>query len=65
MTEKQAIAIADALGGDTWQSGGGVWLVLFRRPDGRIVAITDEAICQYSSDQAFDEGRTDLKIALL
>ena len=27
MEEEQAIAVAHALGGDVWQSGGDIWLV--------------------------------------
>ncbi len=37
MTEEQAKNVAAALGGDSWQSGGGIWLVLLRRSDGRLV----------------------------
>lgn len=35
MDEQQATAVAEALGGETWQSGGGMWLVIVRRTDGR------------------------------
>ena len=33
MNEDQAIAIADALGAEAWQSGGDIWLVILRRQD--------------------------------
>jgi len=41
MDEKQANAVAEALGGETWQSGGDIWLVLLRRSDGRLVVLSD------------------------
>ena len=34
MSEEQATAIAEALGTETWQSRGDIWLVLVRRGDG-------------------------------
>ena len=52
MDEEQANAIAEALGGETWQSGGDIWLVIFRRPDGHVVVLSDEAVCEYSSEEA-------------
>ena len=52
MEEEQANAIAEAIGGETWQSGGDIWLVLVRRPDGHLVVISDEVVCEYSSEEA-------------
>jgi hypothetical protein len=57
MNEQQAQAIADALGGETWQSGGDIWLVTLRRNDGKVVVISDDAICLYADDEAFDAGQ--------
>jgi hypothetical protein len=56
MSEKQAQAIAKALGGQAWQSGGGIWLVVFHREDGRVVAISEEVVCEYENEEAFDSG---------
>ena len=56
MNENQALQIAEALGGDTWQSGGDIWLVTIRRNDGKIVVISDDSICLYADDEAFDRG---------
>ena len=56
MNEQQAQAIADALGGETWQSGGDIWLVTLRRSDGKVVVISDDAICLYADDDAFDRA---------
>ncbi len=58
MTEEQAIAIADALGGETWQSGGDIWLVLIHRPDGHLVVLSDEVVCEYENQEAFDESKS-------
>jgi hypothetical protein len=58
MEEEQATAIANALGGEAWQSGGDIWLVLVHRQDGHMVVISDETVCEYESQEAFDEGHT-------
>jgi hypothetical protein len=57
MNEQQAEAIASALGGETWQSGGDIWLVVLRRNDGRIVVLSDDVICLYADEDAFDAGQ--------
>lgn len=56
MNEEQARQTAGALGGETWQSGGGIWVVLVRRDDGAVIVITDEVVCEYASEEAFGEG---------
>ncbi len=55
MNEEQANAIANALGGQTWQSGGDIWLVLFEKDDGKIVVISEDAVCDYASKSDFDK----------
>jgi len=65
MTEDQAIAVADALGGDTWQSGGDIWLVLRTRNDGRMVVISDECVCEYSDQDAFDRAQPSKSLLLV
>lgn len=64
MDERQANAIARALGGETWQSGGGIWLVLIHRADGRLVVLSDDAVCEYESEEAFDAGLASASITL-
>ncbi len=44
MNELQAKQIAEALSGETWQSGGGIWLVLLRQGNSKLVVISDEII---------------------
>lgn len=65
MTEEQANAIADSLGGESWQSGGGIWLVLKHRKNGAIVVISDEAVCEYSTEYEFDACRPNATILLV
>lgn len=64
MDEQQATTIATALGGETWQSGGGIWLVLLRRSDGRVIAISDEVVCEYDDEDAVQNGRPRTSIML-
>lgn len=65
MNEQQATAIAEALGGETWQSGGGIWLVLVRRSDGGVVAISDEVVCEYKSMDDIETGEAANSIFML
>ena len=64
MTEKEAQAVAEALGGETWQSGGDVWLVLFRRSDGKVAVVSDESVCEYDSEESALAGRPSIALAL-
>jgi hypothetical protein len=64
MTEQQPRAIADALGGETWQSGGDIWLAILRRNDGKVGVISDDAICLYADDDSFDAGEAEQSIVL-
>ena len=64
MNEEQAHAIAESLGGESWQTGGGIWLVLFRRRDGRVAAISGEVVCEYADESSLESGRPDRSILL-
>ena len=64
MDEQQATSIANALGGEAWQSGGGIWLVLLRRSDGRVVVISDEVVCEYDGEDAVQNGCPRVSIML-
>ena len=57
MNEDQAKQIAQALSGEAWQSGGGIWLVLLRQGNGKLVVISDEAVCEYDDEKHFEESR--------
>ena len=65
MTESEAQAVARVLGGDAWNSGGGIQLVVIERPDGRVVAISDEAVCEYDDRDALMRGRPSNSIMLV
>lgn len=56
MTEEQANGIARVIGGHAWNSGGNIWLVRRQNSQGKVVVISDEAVCEYENDDAFDEG---------
>ncbi len=64
MDEEQATQIASALGGEAWNSGGDYWLVLFRRSDGKLVVISDEIICEYDDEGAFENNNPTATIIL-
>jgi hypothetical protein len=57
MTEQTAEAVAKALGGRTWQSGGDIWLVLLDRADGRVVVISDDTVNEYETEADFEGSR--------
>jgi hypothetical protein len=57
MNTKQAEIMAEAFGGVSWNSGGGINLVRIERADGHLVVVSDEVICEYENEAAFDENR--------
>jgi len=65
MDEKKAEALAELLGGETWQSGGDIWLVILKRSDGKIVAISDEVVCEYADEEALGGGEPSSSICLV
>ena len=64
LNEQTAMQVAKALGGEAWQSGGGIWLVLIRRLDGRLVVISDDVVGEYGSETDFDAGRAEKTVLL-
>jgi hypothetical protein len=67
MTEAQATLLARALSGEAWNSGGGVWLVTLHTGGGltqepaRFVVFSEEMVCEYASEEAFEESQPPLK----
>jgi hypothetical protein len=57
LTEETAPIAAAALGGDAWQSGGGIWLIVKRCEDGRVATISSEVVKEYENEEAFEEDR--------
>ena len=64
MDEQQATAAAEALGGTAWQSGGGIWLVLLRRSDGRLVVVSDDVVGEYENEDCFERCEPSVSIPL-
>ena len=64
MNEEQAAAVAEALDGQTWQSGGGIWLVIFERKDGKFVALSDDSVCEYKSREKLESAEPEACIVL-
>nr|WP_281722563.1 hypothetical protein [Nitrosomonas nitrosa] len=64
MDERTAEQLAAILGGEAWQSGGGIHVVTVNRDDGSLVVFSGDAICEYENDQAFDVGRASKTILL-
>ena len=65
MDEEKAEALAKLLGGETWQSGGDIWLVILRRADGKIVAISDEVVAEYADETDLGAGEPENQILLV
>jgi hypothetical protein len=65
MDETKADALAEILGGDTWNTGGGLWLVLLKRADGKVVVISDEAVNLYGSEEELQTSQPTESIFLV
>jgi len=57
MDEKKAKAFAKVLGGNPWQSGGNIWLVVMDTSDGRVITFSDEVVIEYQSREAFENDQ--------
>ena len=57
MDQNQAESVAESLGGEAWQSGGDIWLVRISRSDGKLVIISDEMLCEYADEDAFERNQ--------
>jgi len=44
MNEQEAQRIVKTIGGSTWNSGGGIYLVRLERKDGHLAVISDEVV---------------------
>ena len=50
--------LASANDGETWDSGGDIWLVMKRRSDGKVVVFSDELAGVYASLEETQSGNT-------
>jgi len=64
MDERTAEQLAVLVGGEAWQSGGGIYLVTVTRDDGSLVVFSGDAVCEYANDEAFDAGTANKAILL-
>ncbi|HKQ49896.1 MAG TPA: hypothetical protein VJZ71_17615 [Phycisphaerae bacterium] len=64
MDERTAEQLAAIVGGEAWQSGGGIYLVTVNRDEGSLVVFSGDAICEYENDEAFDASRASKTILL-
>ena len=65
MDEEKAEMLAKLLDGETWNSGGDIWLVILRRADGKVVAISDEVVAEYADEEALGAGEPENQILLV
>ncbi len=65
MNEQKAKTMAAILGGSYYNSGGGVWLVVFVNKLGRYVVISDEVMAEFKSQASFERGDRPLKEVVL
>ena len=52
--EDWAKSLAHVVGGEPYQSGGNIWVVLFERPDGRFVVIGEDGVDLYESAKHYE-----------
>ena len=64
MDEKTAEQLAAIVGGEAWQSGGGIYVVTVNRDDGSLVVFSGDAVCEYANDEAFDAGQASKTIPI-
>ena len=64
MDEQKASKIAEVFNGQVWNSGGGIHLVCIERADGHLVVISDEVICEYDNQEAFEDNNPGTSIIL-
>jgi hypothetical protein len=64
LNELTAPIVAAALGGDAWQSGGGIWVIVKRTSDGRVLTLSPEVINEYANEEAFEEDRPESTLVM-
>lgn len=65
MDQQRADQLSKILGGDVWQSGGGIFLIIIKRQDGKLVVFSDEMVCEYENEAAFDDCITSKVVPLI
>jgi hypothetical protein len=54
VNEEWATQLSSLIGAEAHQSGGNIWVVLFERPDGRLVVIGDDGADIYQSADHYE-----------
>lgn len=57
--------LAETFGGTTYNSGGGILLHRIDKPNGHIIVISDDCICEYASETDFYGGNNPIGEILL
>ena len=64
MNESEARSVADALGGEPWPMGDGIWVVRKTNMDGRLVIVSADTVREYPDDAAYRRGKATREILL-
>ncbi len=55
MTEIEAKSVADILGGEAYNSGGGCWVVRIFRSNGSMVLISKDVVASWDSQEDYEQ----------
>ncbi len=64
MDAKHAEIVAAAIGGEVCQSGGDIYVVTIRRPDGSLVVFSEDLVAEYDDEDAIDASSPAMTIML-
>ena len=56
MTKLEAEQIAETFSGRSWRAGDGVWLVIVKQPDGKVLVVSDDLLCEYETQKHFEQA---------
>jgi hypothetical protein len=62
MPKATAAQLAFVVGGEVYDSGGGEWLVMIYRPDGRLVVYSAAGVALYHGFAAFENGEPEATV---
>jgi hypothetical protein len=65
MDENSAIKLAHVLGADTWNAGNGMWLVVKKRSDGKVLVFSNEIVRVFADAEAVQSGIPEESIAIV
>ena len=56
MNEQTAKLLQSIIGGETYHSGGNMWIVAIHRANGEVLHVTDEGVSVYNDQAHCDVG---------